>query len=958
MSLVCAQCSRVNPLEAAYCYHDGAALAGRSGGPINAGAAPFPNQFVFPDGLACRNFDQLAIACQHNWSSAVNLLKQGYLGSFFGGMGRVDLAMAAQEAAKFPDIDRGLDQLLAKLPTRALQGPKLQAEPSEISLGQIKVNEDRTSELHLTNLGMRLLYGTVTSDCKWLALGDAPGHPEKMFQFGSDSVVPVQVRGQHLRAGTKPLEGHLVIDSNGGTMSVTFKADVPITPYAEGLFAGAVTPRQIAEKAKANPKDAASYFERGDIANWYAGNGWNYPVQGPIMSGMGSIQQFFEALGVAKAPKVEFEPKTLDLSGAVGKTLETSIEVTTADRKVVYGWASCDQPWVEVGKTKLSGKSATIPITIQIPSQCPPTLEATLNVVGNGNQKAAVPLRVKVAGGKAGVVLQQEEEIVPVEIIEEEIPMTVEILDMPASASAPIVKPTPIPAFSPVPALVAIVEAPIPAAVTAKTPMVANELAEEELPFALPNAAAPTKSKSNGPAVPTPTVAIPRPPAGQSPPVRLLLHLVPVGVLFVCLLVLLVFDIIRAGKAPGGDADEVDPRAFVEIQFDEGRPSEDYSDSMKFAVHKVDPDNKSAEKVKLNWYVNGLGNSTVAKIDGNDFAFGFAPDHGKWALGSEKGKDVSPATWSPPKNMDKYGGKTRTFEFSNGIFITQTVTVEPGDPVQIASGEYKRLLTNCLVRYKIHNRDPKRTHSVGLRVLMDTCIGNNDGVPFTFPGVSEVVSTKRDFQGPDVPDFVQVLERPSLRDPGIILQLNLRFSDKLEPPSRFQLTRYPTNNQNPDKRTLNKWEVPLVDMRLPGELEGDSSVVIYWDPKDLGPNKKRELAFTYGLGNVSVSTGGKIGLTVGGATYVNGELTVLALISDRDAKFATLDLPPGLKLLDGTLKQKITHMRSELNKQPRPSPVTWRVRADREGKHSITVSTDTGALQSRRVTITAKSLFN
>ena len=29
----------------------------------------------------------------------------------FGGLGRVDLAMAAQEAAKFPDTDRGLDQL-------------------------------------------------------------------------------------------------------------------------------------------------------------------------------------------------------------------------------------------------------------------------------------------------------------------------------------------------------------------------------------------------------------------------------------------------------------------------------------------------------------------------------------------------------------------------------------------------------------------------------------------------------------------------------------------------------------------------------------------------------------------------------------------------------------------------------------------------------------------------------
>ena len=138
MSLVCAQCSRVNPPEAFYCYYDGAALAGRVSGPINAGAAPFPNQFVFPDGLTCRNFDQLAMACQQNWSAAIKLLREGYLGSFFGGLGRADLALVAQEAAKFPDIDRGLDQLLGKLPTQALQGPKLQAEPSIINLARSK----------------------------------------------------------------------------------------------------------------------------------------------------------------------------------------------------------------------------------------------------------------------------------------------------------------------------------------------------------------------------------------------------------------------------------------------------------------------------------------------------------------------------------------------------------------------------------------------------------------------------------------------------------------------------------------------------------------------------------------------------------------------------------------------------------------------------------------------------
>ena len=73
MSLVCAQCSRANPKEAVYCYYDGASLAGRTGGPVNAGAAPFPSQFVFPSGQACRNFDQLGLTCQQNWAAAVDL---------------------------------------------------------------------------------------------------------------------------------------------------------------------------------------------------------------------------------------------------------------------------------------------------------------------------------------------------------------------------------------------------------------------------------------------------------------------------------------------------------------------------------------------------------------------------------------------------------------------------------------------------------------------------------------------------------------------------------------------------------------------------------------------------------------------------------------------------------------------------------------------------------------------
>ena len=131
MSLVCRQCSRVNPEIAYYCYYDGAALAGRaeSDGPINLGAQPFPSPFVFPSGANCRNFDQLAMACQQNWTEASACLKEGFFGSFFGTIGRLDLARAAKDAAAFPDPSRALDQLLGKLPTQTLEPLALPRQP-------------------------------------------------------------------------------------------------------------------------------------------------------------------------------------------------------------------------------------------------------------------------------------------------------------------------------------------------------------------------------------------------------------------------------------------------------------------------------------------------------------------------------------------------------------------------------------------------------------------------------------------------------------------------------------------------------------------------------------------------------------------------------------------------------------------------------------------------------------
>ena len=89
--------------------------------------------------------------------------------------------------------------------------PLVWLDPGLLNFGQLNL---LGSNNPLANVVPKyLLYGSVASDSRWLSFGDAPGQPQKVFQFGDETVIPVQVRGQHLRAGIRPLEGQLVIDS-------------------------------------------------------------------------------------------------------------------------------------------------------------------------------------------------------------------------------------------------------------------------------------------------------------------------------------------------------------------------------------------------------------------------------------------------------------------------------------------------------------------------------------------------------------------------------------------------------------------------------------------------------------------------------------------------------------------------------------------------------------------------
>jgi hypothetical protein len=899
MSQVCSKCSRINPPEAAYCYHDGAILAGHSanGGPINQGSAPFPSQFVFASGQICHNFDQLALACQQNWKAGVELLKQGFLASFLGGLGRADLAMAAQEAARFPDQDRGLDQLLAKLPTHVLEDPKLNAEPTEINLGRVNMGTDRQIELHLSNLGMRLLYGSVVSDCKWLTLGEGPGSPQKLFQFGIETAIPVHIRGQHLRAGTKPLEGTLVVESNGGSATLTVRAEVPVKPFPDGVLAGAISPRQVADKALLQPKVAAPLFEKGAVAEWFTQNGWIYPVQGPSASGLGAVQQFFEALGLAKAPKVEISSPSISLNGEVGQALQGTIEIKSQEKRPVYAYATCDQPWINVGRAKLNGRIATIAVRVpSVPNRPGETLRANLHVTGNGNQRFLVPLALNIEGSPFAALTSAE-------------PTPIDSYGGTTEAFVPLV-----PAY-------AVGAAGTVDAVAAGPEISALATVHAGAANAAVAAAPPTTAGAAAGYIPPLTT--PAPARDQREAMPVWAHLLPLAVLLLGLVGIIIHDL-RISSSTQADMD-----VRLGLYFDYGANKDDkkrlkLQDTFRFGLAEIGDPKRRADLKRLTYDPRGVSNSTVVRIGDNDRVF---------AEKTSGGWDKQPS--SIPRGM------VGAWLFNEKVLVKQRGELIPGEPLEVSPGFFKQSLDTCLIRYEIENRG-KRSQKVGLRLLLDTYIGKNDAPTFAVPGLSNLIDTQMDFKpSKKVPDFVEALERPNVQDPGTVVHIGFRLAEELEVPERVSLTHYP----GPDGRR--HFNVPMKN------IETDSAVVVYWSEEPMAPGKVRKLGFSIGLGNVST------GLAVGGSFAPGGELTVVSLISNYTKDMtATLVLPEEFKLVDDyQATQTVPPPARQGDGALRPSPLTWRVRSSAAGTFTFEVETSTRSKQTQKVTIRPDTLF-
>ena len=391
---VCSRCQRANPGEAAFCYYDGVALGHGSGA---ASAGILPHEFVFKSGRRCRTFDDIVQTCYQEWDDARELLRRGEFARFLTRAGRADLARSAQETQGQSDPDMGLVNFLQSLPTAQTQQPRLELNPRKLLLGVLRIGETKQFKVTIANSGRGTLQGkfAVTEGAAWLKIegGDGKQCP---VNTSRDQVVALRVQTAGLMPQT--YSGKLTVMTNGGIAEVPVRLELTAVPFAHGPFKGAATPREMAERMRKHPKAAAPLLESGEVARWFASNGWAYPVAGPPAPGIASVQQFFECMGLSKPPPLQLSEAVFNYQVVPPEMKRAQVTLRTTAKKWVYAQASSDKPWLRI-TTPVGTGPQQVQFAFEVDSslmQDNQVHEGTVQLIANAGQKLSVRVVVEV----------------------------------------------------------------------------------------------------------------------------------------------------------------------------------------------------------------------------------------------------------------------------------------------------------------------------------------------------------------------------------------------------------------------------------------------------------------------------------------------------------------------------------------------------------------------------------
>ncbi|HEY8498463.1 MAG TPA: hypothetical protein VIK90_04370 [Limnochordales bacterium] len=276
---------------------------------------------------------------------------------------------------------------------------------------------------------------------------------------------------------------------------------------------------------------------------------------------------------------------------------------------------------------------------------------------------------------------------------------------------------------------------------------------------------------------------------------------------------------------------------------------------------------------------------TTVQIDGVHYIFG-GPTHRPAGAGGPYGQMTA-----APRLADQGQRIDAAWDFPPGVEVTQRLS--------IARGPTTGLLDTARIEYVATNHD-RQPHRVGLRVVIDTMAGSNDGAPFRVGERAVETDTRIAPTQAGIPEFWQVFD--SLTQPAVVAQGMLRGGE-VTPPDRVYFTNWGVLRES-------LWDFDFQPGRTferKGEFELDSAVALFFDPQEIGPGESRSVVIYYGLGGLSIVPGHlAIGLSSPEMAVIGqpDPVSIVAYIQNTgqgtalDVK-ARLDLPDGLELVPG-----------------------------------------------------------
>lgn len=279
---------------------------------------------------------------------------------------------------------------------------------------------------------------------------------------------------------------------------------------------------------------------------------------------------------------------------------------------------------------------------------------------------------------------------------------------------------------------------------------------------------------------------------------------------------------------------------------------------------------------------------TTVSIDGTNWAFG-------GPTARRAGKDARFGELAgPPQITD-----------STVTLTDRLGDIEATQELAFVRGPSTRMFDTVRITYRLVNKGAE-PHRVGLRVMLDTMLGTNDGAPVR--AGADALTTATALSGKAVPDYWQAFD--SIANPTVISQGSLR-GPGLTPPDEILFADWGTLADDP-------WEPALTPGQgfiRKGETDPDTAAALLWKPEPLAPGAGRVLSTAYGIGGVSLQPGKlALGLTApSDSTFLyerTQPFTVAGYLENAggfDARDVTLTLtvPEGLEIVAG--RQKLSY---------------------------------------------------